>query len=141
MTNREFFDLSIEWHRKMWNWLADQAEETNVLYHKSQFFKNFAEEIENIFEQPYDMFEANCFACNYDNRSMTGTCDCCPFIWPSSNCYEFCCITKADEDDHEIMGLFELWKTAIKKQNKTLYINTARVIANLPIREDARPNE
>ena len=112
------------------------------MYYKTQFFHNFAEEIKDIFGQPYDTIEAECFACNYVKKyNANGDCDYCPFIWPSSNCNEFCCLAEIDEYNREVIGLYKIWKAALNNQNKTLYINTARVIANLPIREEVRPSE
>lgn len=126
---------TIEEHRKMWNWIADQLEKP------SKTIKTVAQ----LKEQYCDIHDVapmnSCFCCAYANQ-IAKKCDpidkedCiyCPLIW-DSDMTEYMCEDK--EEKYDSMGL---WMRA-NDLSSVKFLRTeaaliARQIANLPERPD-----
>lgn len=135
-------EQTIEEHRKMWNWIADQYEKRNradVYNLKSMYLQ----------EKHMDWVLGHCFLCNYagNNESSYGNyafnCDQCLLQWPvpqDSNIEEGYCTDKYDLNDQ--YGLYGMLESEYDESGNILNIltfkekaNIARQIANLPERQ------
>ena len=120
MTKQE----AIENHRKLWSWLADTAEKENRVVEKEEYFCEF--------KLPF--IENDCCCCEYTLQFDTKhdgffvMCSHCPVMWKSNNrTNEFMC---------EKGGEYSEWKEALFRKDVPEFIRLARIIANLPERED-----
>lgn len=119
---------AIEWHRKMWNWIADQYKEGSkrtVWDLKETFcFKNGIDDLIN-----------DCFCCdyasNYSSDNCTPECGKCPIVWNRLNNHHCYCDSK-----------YALYRKIVDLTEESCSIDDtkkaeelARKIANLPVKE------
>ena len=97
---------AIEWHRKMWNQIADKLEK-GVLYKSLEIYKE-----EFLKENGFDNISANCFCCEFSGDN----CNLCPVEWTDGRCYYI------SSEEH----LFAIEPNLKRKAE------LAREIANLP---------
>lgn len=113
-------EQAIEGHRKMYNDMADEIEQSkkliNVGYFKMEYCK----------KNRCTLIHNYCFACEYSK----GDCIDCPIEWESSVDELMCLDKEKYEDDH---GYYSLLCDAIDWQEQAAL---ARKIANLPERTD-----
>lgn len=109
---------AIRRHRTMWNWLADQAEETGNLFSKSDAFSALWPDEDYV---PI----SECWMCELAGGCYDGST--CALVWPNGRCAPY--IGKGNE------YLFSDWLFAQCMGDTKEYINLAREIANLPERE------
>ena len=109
LTKRE----AVRKHRSMWNWIADYIEEKKEAQRISELKEIYVNEHN---ETPSFL----CYCCEYDEQ-LDDDCEFCPVIWGSnSGCY-------GEE------SLYHQCRYATTWQKQA---NLARLIANLPERED-----
>lgn len=132
-------EQTIEEHRKMWNWIADQYEKrdsTDVCSLKHMYCQ----------KKNMDEINAHCFLSNYAgmNESSHGNyafnCDQCLLQWPvpeDSNIEDGYCVDKDDFEDQ--YGLYGMLESGYDESGNILTFkekaNIARQIANLPERK------
>lgn len=110
-------EQTIEEHRKLWDWLANNPGKT-----KSQY----PEWYENGGRIPFVLYD--CFPCDF-----TGVeCEKCPFIWP-----DFRCTWQAYNDPYcKRGGLFGGWLDAIEDGRLEEAAQLAAQIRDLPVRPE-----
>ena len=118
-------EQAIKWHRRMWNWIADNLKEGNYIADiKEQYIYDHKEELklEGI---DYDGVLHNCFLCHYDAEQKKPSIKCfhCPLDWGKS---ETC------EGSGYDMGLYTRLVRTGKIENVKWAKEIAREIANLP---------
>lgn len=79
-TEKEVFltkEQTIEEHRKMWNWIADQYEKGSV--------QDCFDLEKTYLEDKYKDVECDRFCCEYDDYHGDYDCDSCPLDWGSES--------------------------------------------------------
>lgn len=119
------FDETIENHRKMWNWIADETLKRKQFVKKEEYF------IQNGLH--YEEYGTNCYCCQYVDEQLHPlsyrNCNLCPIKWTNNEKYRRaeCCyedvLFKKWIDTYE----FNEWEDAAKY---------AKQIANLPARRE-----
>lgn len=125
-------DTAIEYHRKLWNTIAEGLRDGRILLDdvicgnantlKQKVLKDFGVSFP---------IKCSCPACQYSiskNDSLDLTCNRCPFIWPST-CDEYMCI---DYTYNDVLGLFSDFEYS---DSVEFAAETADKIANLPVNE------
>lgn len=104
---------TIDNHKVLWTWLADETLKRKRKIRKIEYFLEHG--IDDI-----DFPSHLCYCCEYaDQKSVDGSCTCCPLEWGKSNCY----ITS---------GLFRKWEFEVDYKKAA---ELARQIANLPLKK------
>ena len=132
-------EQTIQEHRKMWNWIADQYKKrskVNVGNLKDMY----------LHEKNMGGIYGHCFLCNYagNNESSYGNyafnCDQCLLQWPvpeDSNIEDGYCVDKYNLNDN--YGLYGMLEEGYNESGNRLVFkekeNIARQIANLPERK------
>ena len=132
-------EQTIQEHRKMWNWIADQYKKrrrANVGNLKDMY----------LYEKNMGGIYGHCFLCNYagNNESSYGNyafnCDQCLLQWPvpeDSNIEDGYCVDKYNLNDN--YGLYGMLEEGYNEKGSRLTFkekeNIAREIANLPERK------
>ena len=116
---------TIENHKKMWNWIADETERVRYKITKKDYMDEFIDSYS-------DIPEAFCYACHYAHHWSKGSRACrdnCPFVWERTHgpaneikCHKSIFGDWVDTDPCD-------WERAAK---------LARQIANLPLTEKAK---
>lgn len=117
-------EQAIKFHRKMWNWIADETERTGEFCDKYNYFK--AMKIPDG-----DRPDSYCYCCEYalqENDEDASYCKYCPLNWDSES-NGFMCLHKKFTGDKK--GLFRRW---LNTYNIEESIELAREIANLKVR-------
>lgn len=129
---------AIRKHREMWNWIAEQYENTlneddrPVTHLKKDFIKE---------HYPNDDPDSKCYCCEYAEKTLKPElekseyiCKRCPLEWPST-CHELMCMHKTDDLNYD--GLYEqiMWQSHPYVANYKKAASIAREIANLPERK------
>lgn len=109
------FEETIENHRKMWNWIADETEKRKIIVSKEIYMKE-----NNIKDIPV----LHCYCCEYtiDTRHKTDSCKICPISWGNKHKKSAC---EDKKSPYYKWVESHCWKSAAKY---------AREIANLPAR-------
>lgn len=141
----------IKWHRRMWNWLADIAVATGKCKHKRDFIHKYNDKIKQDFPEEFEeecgdykdaeyMPTCACFCCEYNEQLNSHNsffdCDNCPLDWDSEAC-DFPCLDRGDKNN----GYYELAEKARSNGDVDNYIYYARIIANLPLKDEVKLNE
>lgn len=113
-------ELTIENHRKMWNWIAKQfknpnrnLEDTSIMVLKEEYLEKY---------DPKNISITNsCYLCEYDD---TPDCSFCPLEWPSGSCIEY------------NRGLFSLIRKEHDNKNWDMCARLAKQIADLPEKKE-----
>lgn len=115
-------EKAIEFHRKMWNWIADTIETLKCIVDIHALKVKFCAE---------DYVINECFCCDYSyNKSCFNTCEKCPIDW-ESEVKEFMCQDKYITNDYK--GLYWICCKAESWQQQAAL---ARKIAELPERKN-----
>lgn len=122
MTKQE----AIKNHRAMWNWIADEIEETKCVLDVYELKRQYCKSIRRFFTNNF------CFLCEYVKHEG---CQKCPVRWPSTANAYMC------EDNGK--GEAGLWLECYDIYDKGCtdwqeQAKLARQIANLPEKEDVR---
>lgn len=121
-------DGAIKWHRKMWNWIADQYKAGSkkfVLDLKETFcFKNGIDDLIN-----------DCFCCdyasNYSSDNCPPKCGKCPIVWGYLIGHHFYCESKYAL----YRKMVDLTEDGCSIDDTNIAEELARKIANLPVKE------
>ena len=126
-------DFVIAEHRKMWNAIADYSEKYGRCLNKYEYFAFYCEDLAV-------MLTNGCFLCTYAlfNRGNKSMCERCLLQWRNKSCCNFsaeplCCNSPDD--------LYRLFCAARGERNALKYALYARIIAKLPINEEAYNDE
>ena len=124
---------AIEWHRYMWNWIADKTIERKSKVVKREFL------IENNAPIP----RADCYCCAYAYEEFVNTtgiadrsnsyCVNCPIKWSNDESHLVLACIKHMSGSEEVEGLFSKWADT-KTSEWELASKYAREIAELPAR-------
>lgn len=106
-------EQTIEEHRKMWNWIADETEKRKQIVKKTDYFKEHPNKA-----VPYML----CYCCDFN---FNYPCDFCPISW-DEKILHYVCTSE--------YSLFYLW--TIENLDYKQLAKYARQIANLPEREE-----
>lgn len=117
-------EQAIKFHRKMWNWIANETEGTGEFIDKDDYFEAMGISDEN---RPTSL----CYCCEYamqqNGGENEGHCKYCPLDW-KSKCDEFMCLVGEQFLEQR---LFARWKMAVDIEER---VDLARKIANLKMR-------
>lgn len=110
LTKRE----AVRKHMSMWNWIADYIEEKKEV--------RCIPELKEIYVKEHNETPSfSCYCCEYVDQLDNDDCKFCPVIWGSnSGCY----------------GEKSLYRPCMSATTWQKQANLARLIANLPERED-----
>lgn len=134
------FNIVIQRHQDMWNWIADEIEKDKIVYPSDydaeREFDDFADyKMQYLQSHGYRGIHYNCFLCDFLIRKYHFSCTdrrClyCPVQWPSA-CRYFCCEDENSSGDHQ--GLYSRFWHCTNYQDAAIL---ARQIANLPVKEE-----
>lgn len=118
---------TITLHRKMWAWIADETLKRNKPVPKEEYFSEH-----NIGDD--DIPFNQCYCCDFTLSSPKRdlewvNCMACPLIWGKTET-STCIILEKDKRS----GAYYRWYTEKRSPKISSYL--ARIIANLPERED-----
>lgn len=116
------FEETVENHRKMWNWIADECIKREYVVGKDDYFK-----AHKIVSRP----EYDCYACDFTR----GGCRKCPFLWGSEDIWR--CVDVGSPYD-EYRKLRQLMLSYYVLSEYKMASEFARKIANLPINPEYR---
>lgn len=112
---------AIRRHRLMWNYIADESARTRTRINKVDALIHFRWE-----KMPFNL----CWCCEYAicntiylHRTIKDVCCFCPIKWKTELC-------------HDKGGEYDMWRRYIQDGNYEKAAEMARVIANLPEKED-----
>lgn len=117
-------EIAITWHRKMWNWIADNIEEIKP---------NNIEQIKKIFIRNYQIPRVylHCFLCEYTEQHFDSSCSKCPVKWVDIKGKRVSCCY--DGNDY----LFsKIGKTIATDRDYKAASEIARMIASLKEEDD-----
>lgn len=123
-------ETAIQWHRRMWNWIADTSLKEERKVTKAEFFQKYFTE---LYENDVDVPCNSCFCCEYASQlkgkynSEEPKCIFCPLEWGSNLEYYMCLDTDKDDD---LLGLFGEWD-CLTDENYRDAAELARKIADL----------
>ena len=111
---------SVELHRKLWNWVADETLRLKRKVYGNEYFEKMRISTEDV---PC----CHCYCCEYDELYN-----------PDKNCY-YCPIKWGDDNEKCGNNMhYKLWSTSEDYKEAAKY---ARKIANMPEREDYEGEE
>lgn len=119
---------AIQWHRRMWSWIAEKSLEEKRVVTKDEFIQ---QHIEPLHERD---IHNECFCCEYaiQLRNRLGhngyMCSFCPLEWESSQT-KFMCVDGEYFDDSQ--GLYGQWELMTDRDYEAA-AEIARLISNLP---------
>lgn len=126
-------DFVIAEHRKMWNAIADYSEECGRCLGKYEYLAFYCKDL-------VVMLTNECFLCTYSlhNRGDKSMCERCLLRWHNKSGSDFlggpsCCNYPDD--------LYRLLCLARDEHDAPKYARYARIIANLPVNEEAYNDE
>lgn len=138
---------AIRRHRLMWNWLADETEKTGEPIIKSDAFNHFGWKAADVF--------ALCWCCecdwayrksdvNFFKDDQHTLCSYCPLDWSNGEkkILKATCSKIMTKDGYLNAGLYKQWFFRIYREGDYAEASKlARIIANLPEKEEVKEND
>lgn len=137
---------AIRRHRRMWNWLADETEQTGEPIAKSNAFKHFGWDVADAFALCWccEWVYSKCNKFDFDKVYYKSACSFCPLDWSNGEkkILKATCSKIMSDDGHMNAGLYKQWwfKTN-NEQNLVEAARLARIIANLPEKKEVKEND
>lgn len=121
---------AIRKHRAMWNYIADEIENTHHTISIENMKGNYVERVgdANMYMRRY----SNCYLCYYTKFK----CKNCPIKWPSDAHVRMCENGFMNEHDMSTAGLYKQCRKLADSGEWEKQAKLAREIANLPEQED-----
>lgn len=125
-------EQTIQEHRKMWNWIADQYKNKTEIFNECGCIQELKHKYIDLYV--HDDVRCDCFCCDYSyNQNLW--CEGCPIDW-NSTCDDSMCMYKNNNDKRHLYGEIQWrWFGDMSDYERFKFARIARRIANLPERK------